>query len=99
MSYTYTPRQSMPLRQSSERPRPSHRSEDSAIDLEADDLENEAEDTVMLDELETSPTIRPAAPARPVSSMAMNGKGKRTSMLPVPARISSGRGSSLGNRS
>jgi hypothetical protein len=98
LSYTYTPRQSMPLRQSSERPRPSHRSEDSAIDLEADDLENEAEQAEMLDELESSPTLRPATLARPGSPMATGGKGKRTSMLPVPARISSGRVSSLGNR-
>jgi hypothetical protein len=88
----------MPLRQSSERPRPSHRSEDSAIDLEADELENEAEQAEMLDELEDSPTIRPAPPIRPVSSMAMSSKGKRISMLPIPARGSSGRVSSLGNR-
>lgn len=88
----------MPLRQSSERSRPLHKSEDSAIDLEADDLENEAEEAEMLDELEASPTIRPATMVRPGSSMAMGGKGKRMSMLPVPARISSGRVSSLGNR-
>jgi Yeast cortical protein KAR9 len=98
VSHTYTPRQSMPLRQSSERPRPSHRSEDSAIDLDADNLENEEEQAEMLDELESSPTIRPAAPGRPMSSMAISGKGKRMSMLPVPARVSSGRGSSLGHR-
>ena len=95
---TYAPRQPRSMHRSSETSRPSHKSEDSAIDLDADHLEEETDDADVSDEFDASPTVRPVAPPRPNSSMGMGGRGKRTSMLPVPARVSSGRGSSFGTR-
>lgn len=98
LSRTYGSQQQMPLRAMSHNPKMEPRIDSSpgrkSDHLEADNDESEDEDEPPL-ELSSSPLSKRNI-TRPSSVLAMNGKGKRMSLLPVP--VGSGRQSSLGMR-
>ena len=88
----------VPLRSISQNPRSENRVDTSpgkkSSRLEEDDRVSESEDDHAM-ELSSSPLSKRTI-TRPSSVLAMSGKGKRMSLLPVP--VGSGRQSSLGSR-
>ena len=94
LNRTYGSRQTLPLREISDNSRLEWQSEDSAIGLDADHEANDHES----DQIEPgSSPLSKRTLTRPPSMLAMAGRGRRGSMLPVPVG-SSGRQSSLGSR-
>lgn len=90
----------LPSRTSLDLPRFSPKTEDSGIDIHSDFEDEEDLDTDTA--LASSPLTRPTTASRPGSVMRMTTsmKGKRASLLPVPAstKITSGRSSVMGDR-
>ncbi|KIX05929.1 uncharacterized protein Z518_03903 [Rhinocladiella mackenziei CBS 650.93] len=98
LSRSYGPSQGLPLRSIAHNSRVENRIEssigESVADSEELDRASENEDD-QITEPNSSPLSKRTI-TRPSSVLAMNGKGKRMSLLPVP--VGSGRQSSLGSR-